>query len=105
MICSGIVVLVPLFCKYIKDKRIQKFKSGVHVGVFGPTNDTAAPLYLRIKKLMFSDDAIKIVADDPDLAMDLEPYKDRKVITLPNGSFISIVSCGPNSKIEVNHFI
>lgn len=97
VIVTGCMVLLPKLAEFIEDSRIKKFKNGLWVGIFGPSYEIASIMHTRMASRMASE-AMAEVFEDPDIDMDRP--KGRKMLNLPNGSFVDCNSASPQTHIE-----
>jgi len=96
------MVLLPTFAKmpyFGDDIRIAKFKKGLRVGMFAPTQYQVDKIKDRTKARMQSESMREIFKEEFD--WDLPEYS---FLNLPNGSFVDARSCGPNTKSEGGTF-
>jgi hypothetical protein len=96
----GLCVLLPTLARMDRlkdDERINKFKDGFWVGIFAPSYELAGIMHSRMAARMQSD-SMKEILSDPDLGIDLQG--GRKVLRLPNGSYVDANSAGPQANIE-----
>lgn len=96
----GLCVILPTLARMdgLKlDDRINKFKDGLWVGIFAPSYELAGIMHSRMASRMQSDSMLKVL-QDPELGIDLQG--GRKVLRLPNGSYVDANSAGPQANIE-----
>lgn len=96
----GLSVILPTLAKtpgLKEDDRINKFKRGLWVGIFAPNYELAGVMHSRMANRMQSETMMQVLKD-PELGIDLQG--GRKVLRLPNGSFVDANSAGPQSNIE-----
>jgi hypothetical protein len=96
----GLSVILPTLAKTAgikEDDRINKYKDGLWVGIFAPNYELAGVMHSRMANRMQSDTMLQVLKD-PELGIDLQG--GRKVLRLPNGSFVDANSAGPQSNIE-----
>lgn len=96
-VCAGMMVLFPLLAK-IYPQVFGKFKDGVMVGVFGPTDEQAETIHARIVTLLTSERATTQMLD-PEIE-DKVDAKSKFVQLKRNGSFCRRQTANPKAKIE-----
>jgi hypothetical protein len=99
-VITGLCVILPNLARMpdlASDERIGKFKDGFWVGIFAPSYELAGIMHSRMSSRMQSD-AMQAVLSDPDIGIDLQG--GRKVLRLPNGSYVDANSAGPQANIE-----
>ena len=99
-VITGLCVILPSLARMpdLKvDDRIAKFKDGFWVGIFAPSYELAGIMHARMSSRMQSE-TMQAVLSDPDLGIDLQG--GRKVLRLPNGSYVDANSAGPQANIE-----
>ena len=100
VVAVGLAVILPKLAKMKglrEDDRMSKFKKGLWVGIFAPSYELAGIMHSRMAARMQSD-SMRAVLKDPDLGIDLQG--GRKVLRLPNGSFVDANSAGAQANIE-----
>jgi len=100
VVVVGLSVLLPTLARMdgLKDDdRINKFKDGLWVGIFAPNYELAGIMHSRMAQRMMSE-TMQAVLKDPDIGIDLQG--GRKVLRLPNGSYVDANSAGPQANIE-----
>lgn len=100
IVVVGLSVLLPTLARMdgLKDdERINKFKDGLWVGIFAPNYELAGIMHSRMAQRMMSE-TMQAVLKDPDIGIDLQG--GRKVLRLPNGSYVDANSAGPQANIE-----
>jgi len=99
-VITGLCVILPSLARMpdlATDDRINKFKTGFWVGIFAPSYELAGIMHARMSSRMQSE-AMQAVLSDPDIGIDLQG--GRKVLRLPNGSYVDANSAGPQANIE-----
>ena len=99
-VITGLCVILPSLAQMpelAKDERIGKFKDGFWVGIFAPSYELAGIMHARMSSRM-SSESMQAVLSDPDIGIDLQA--GRKVLRLPNGSYVDANSAGPQAHIE-----
>jgi hypothetical protein len=101
---ATMMVLFPLLAKAFPDV-FGKFKGGVMVGVFAPTDDQAETIFSRVVSRLTSDRAVEMLMD-PELD-DRVMARSNIVQLKSNGSFCRRQTANPKAKIESKsyHFI
>jgi len=99
VITCGMMVLLPTFARSMQqDPRIKKFENGFWVGIFAPGYKQAAIIWSRVKQKMYSQAAKELLAEDPDIDIDLASIPKNMV--LPNGSYADCATAAPQANIE-----
>ena len=99
-VITGLCVILPSLARMpdlAKDDRIGKFKDGFWVGIFAPSYELAGIMHSRMSARMQSESMMSVLSD-PDIGIDLQG--GRKVLRLPNGSYVDANSAGPQANIE-----
>jgi hypothetical protein len=94
------LLFLPLIAKtapFDTDSRLAKFKNGLWVGVFGPTNEIVDIMGGRMQDRIMSQAMQEMLTSDE---FGMTYPARRKEIRLSNGSFVDCVSASPQSKIE-----
>ena len=100
VVSVGLMVILPTLAKMDRikdDERISKFKKGLWIGIFAPNYELAGVMHSRMSSRMQNEQMLKIL-EDPELGIELQG--GRKVLRLPNGSFVDANSAGPQANIE-----
>ena len=100
VITIGACILLPLLAQlpgFKDDSRINKFKDGLWVGIFGPTYEIASIMYNRMAERIKSKKMLETLKDP---TIDMQLQKGAKLLYLPNGSTIDCYSAAPGSAIE-----
>jgi hypothetical protein len=112
VIINGMMVMLPLLAnlrvdsndedsaKVFQDDRIQKFKNGFWVGIYAPSHEQATLLFEKILHYLHSPHACRILAEDEEIGIELDPEKDTSRAELPNGSYAKCHSAAIQAKIE-----
>jgi hypothetical protein len=95
---AGCIVMFPILAKYIKDKRIAKFKQGLKVGIFAPAHEQADTMSQRLIDRLRSAHAKEVLMDD-EINIDMDDRYTR-TLELPNGSVVRTHSAAKQAKIE-----
>jgi len=97
-VSATMMVLFPkLAALYPDDPVIKKFRWGVMIGCFGPTDYQAETIFSRIESRLTSEHA-KEILEDPEI--NDEAHVSGKLITLRSGSFCRMQTANPKAKIE-----
>ena len=99
-IVPGLCVILPILANIPDigvDRRIGKFKHGFWVGIFAPNYELAGIMHTRMSKRITSQEMEEILKD-PEININLD--HGRKVLRLPNGSYVDSNSAGPQTSIE-----
>jgi len=104
-ICAGTAIILPTLSKYLSDPRIQKYKDGMWMAIFGPTYSRAGIMYNRAKQFLLSKHSRDVIRS-LGTGINLDNFRGS-VLKLPNGSFIDIRTASPGSKLEGDtyHFV
>lgn len=97
VLATMMVIFPKLAAKFPDDPIIKKFKTGVMVGCFGPTDLQADTIFSRIEDRLTSETAKKFLAD-PQINDDAIP--SGKMIKMRSGSFCRMQTAHPKAKIE-----
>ena len=95
--CATMMVLFPKLAMVFPNV-FGKFKDGIMIGVFGPTDEQSETIHARIVSLLSSDRATDMMLDP-----EIEDKVDAKskIVTLKrNGSFCRRQTANPKAKIE-----
>lgn len=98
---SGLMVFLPILANspfFAGDKRLEPFKDGIMIGVFGPALQQSQIIFNRVRSRLGSERAIEFMAD-PEIGVSLE-ISNGENVSLSNGSFMSAVSASVGSNIE-----
>lgn len=96
-VLSALMILLPRLAKIYPDL-LEKFKDGVMVGVFAPTEGQVETMYGRIVDRLTSERAIEIMMD-PEI--DDKPDGKGGVLRLTKcGSFVRMQTANPKAKVE-----
>ena len=96
-VLAALMILLPRLAK-IYPELLKKFKDGVMVGVFAPTEGQVETMYGRIVDRLTSERAIEIMMD-PEI--DDKPDGKGGVLRLQNsGSFVRMSTANPKAKVE-----
>lgn len=94
---AALMILLPRLAKVFPDT-LGKFKDGLWVGAFAPTEDQAETLFERVKDRLTSERAKEILAD-PEIDDKADAKADR-VTLVACGSFIRMQTANPKASIE-----
>lgn len=100
VVVVGLSVILPTLARtdgLKEDARINKFKDGLWTGIFAPNYELAGVMHSRMASRMQSETMMRVL-QDPELGIDLQG--GRKVLRLPNGSYVDANSAGPQANIE-----
>ena len=87
VVASGLMVLLPVLAEQIPDERIRKFKTGIHIGVFGPSYNIVSILCGRLQDRLWSKTMKAVMADAEIGLLSKDSKKDEKqTLALKNGS-------------------
>lgn len=110
---AAMMVLLPKLANLKDDKKyvfpqLYKFRKGLWVGIFAPSNFQSSTTYQRLKSRFTSKDA-KLFLNSPEFALDEDDsltlkYASREYLELSNGSFCYSMSADKQSKIESKTF-
>lgn len=101
---ATMMVLLPLLSKIYPDL-LGKFKNGLWVGLFAPTEGQAETLFSRTVTRLTSERAIEVMGDPEidDSAARVGGVK-RKIRLKRSGSTITMMTANPRAKIESESF-
>lgn len=102
---GGMMIILPKLASmpmFANDSRINRFKDGLWVGIFAPTQRQAQITYMRMKTRLQSKSAIAVL-DDPDFGYAFTT-SNGQTVALSNGSFASAISASEGSNIEGESF-
>lgn len=101
---STLMILLPLLAKIYPDL-LGKFKNGLWVGLFAPTEGQAETLFSRTVTRLTSERAIEVMGDPEidDSAARVGGVK-RKIRLKRSGSTITMMTANPRAKIESESF-
>lgn len=102
---GGMMIILPKLASmpmFANDSRINRFKDGLWVGIFAPTQRQAQITYMRMKTRLQSKSAIAVL-DDPDFGYEFTT-SNGQTVALSNGSFASAISASEGSNIEGESF-
>jgi terminase large subunit-like protein len=94
---TTMVIFPKLAAMYPKDMVLQKFKHGVMIGCFGPTQDQSETIFSRIETRLTSETAKAVLNDDE--IMD-EMKQSGDLLKLKSGSFCRMQTAHPKARIE-----
>ena len=100
VVVVGLSVILPTLARtegLKADDRINKYKDGLWVGIFAPNYELAGVMHSRMASRMQSETMLRVL-QDPDFGIDLQG--GRKILRLPNGSYVDANSAGPQANIE-----
>ena len=98
VVVVGLMILLPTFALNFKEEpRLQKFKDGFWVGIYGPNASTSGIMYSRMQSRLYSKSS-KSILNDPELDLEL-PARGKRV-ALSNGSYVLCKTAAPGAKIE-----
>ena len=95
MVITSVAVLFPQLAKTFKI--LEKFKKGVWIGLFAPTDGQADIIYNRVADKLTSPHATAFL-NDPEI--DEKASVKSKLLKLKNGSFARRQTCNSRAKIE-----
>lgn len=105
-ICGGLAIILPTLANlpmFVTDKRLNRFKDGIMIGIFAPTLRQAQICFNRMKKRMGSRHATEILSD-PEINVTFDVSNGQNVV-LSNGSLISSQSASEGSNIEGDSYM
>lgn len=91
------MIMLPVLAR-IFPRRLAKFREGVWVGAFAPTDDLAKTLYERIANLLLSEKAAAIMSD-PEID-DVAVNKGKTIMLKRSGSLVRRTGAHPRAMIE-----
>lgn len=100
VVVVGLSVILPTLARTAglkEDDRINKFKDGLWTGIFAPNYELAGVMHQRMAARLQSETMLQVLSD-PELGIELQG--GRKVMRLPNGSYVDANSAGPQANIE-----
>lgn len=100
VVVVGLSVILPTLARTAglkEDDRINKYKDGLWTGIFAPNYELAGVMHQRMSNRMQSETMLQVLSD-PEIGIELSG--GRKVMRLPNGSFVDANSAGPQANIE-----
>ena len=95
VVIAGIVVLFPKLAESFAI--MERFKRGVWIGVFGPTDQLSQWVYKKVAGHLTSDYAQQVL-DDPEINEQVKSGSSE--IRLKSGSFIRRQTANPRAKVE-----
>ena len=95
IIVSGIMVLFPKLA--LSFPMFERFKRGVWIGMFAPTDGQSEFIYGRVRDKLTSDRA-KTFLEDPEI--DEKVADGAKILKLRSGSFCRRQTANPKAKVE-----
>lgn len=94
---TAMVVLPVLAQAYPDDPEIKKFKNGVMIGIFAPTDDQAETIFSRVTMRLSSEHAKAMLLG---FGLSTDIRSSGNLIELPSGSFARRQTAHPKAKIE-----
>ena len=95
IVVAGMLVLFPKLSKSFEE--FDRFKRGIWVGMFAPTDNQSQFIYDKVKEILESDRA-KDFFDDPEI--DESTTATAKMLKLRSGSIVRRQTANPRAKIE-----
>ena len=96
-VIAALMILLPRLAKLYPDL-LDKFRNGLMVGVFAPTENQVETMYGRIVDRLTSERAVEIMLD-PEI--DDKPDGKGSVLKLTkSGSFVRMQTANPKAKVE-----
>ena len=95
IVVAGLLVLFPKLA--LSFDMLDRFKRGMWVGMFAPTDNQSQFIYDKVKEILESDIAEKIM-DDPEIDEAVTPT--AKMLKLRSGSILRRQTANPKAKIE-----
>lgn len=97
-VAATAMVILPKLAKFFpNDPILKKFKNGVMIGLFGPTDLQAETVFSRIEDRLNSESAQILLAD---AQVDDELIQSGKMLKMRSGSFARMQTAHPKAKIE-----
>lgn len=96
VIVAGLGILLPTLANVFEADQFERFRNGFFVGVYGPDYDKASIVYGRIKDMLSSQSAAKVL-QDPDLGVD---PKEASRLKFSNGFRVDLRTANKDAKIE-----
>ena len=102
---ATMMILLPRLAKLYPDL-LGKFKDGIWVGLFAPTEAQAETLFGRTITRLSSERALEIM-DDPEIDDSAARVGGvtRQIRLKKSGSTITMMTANPSQKLNPNHFI
>lgn len=103
-VVSTLMVLLPLLAKIYPDL-LGKFKDGIWVGLFAPTEGQAETLFSRTVSRLTSENAVAVLGD-PEIDDEAKRMGGvtRQIKLKNSGSTITMMTANPRAKIESKSF-
>lgn len=103
-VVATLMVLLPRLAAIYPDL-LGKFKGGLWVGLFAPTEGQAETLFGRVVSRLTSERAIEILGDpEIDDSAKKDPSVNRTIKLIRSGSFVTMMTANPRAKIESKSF-
>jgi hypothetical protein len=101
---AGLMVILPLLAKLYPDL-LGKFKDGLWVGMFAPTESQAETLFSRTVTFLTSERATEVL-NDPEIDDDAKRVGGvtRMIKLKKSGSTLTMMTANPRAKIESKSF-
>lgn len=103
-VVATLMVLLPLLAKIYPDL-LGKFKDGIWVGLFAPTEGQAETLFSRTVSRLTSENAVAVLGD-PEIDDEAKRMGGvtRQIKLKKSGSTITMMTANPRAKIESKSF-
>lgn len=95
IVVAGVLVLFPKLAKTFE--MLDRFKRGVWVGMFAPTDNQSQFIFDKVKDILESDHAAQFLGD-PEIDDSVTPT--QKMLKLRSGSVLRRQTANPKAKIE-----
>ncbi len=102
---GGMMIILPKLANmpmFANDKRLSRFKDGLWVGIFAPSQRQSQITYNRMKKRLQCKSALAVL-EDPDFGYFFST-SNGQTVALSNGSFATSLSASEGSNIEGESF-
>ena len=102
---GGMMIILPKLANmpmFANDKRLSRFKDGLWVGIFAPSQRQSQITYNRMKKRLQCKSALAVL-EDPDFRYFFST-SNGQTVALSNGSFATSLSASEGSNIEGESF-
>ena len=98
--CAAAMIILPVLAQmYPDDPVVGKYKSGVYIGVFGPTDFMSDNIFSRIKLRLTSEKAQRFMSD-PDINEDVTGSTTTIIHLRKSRSFCRKQTAHPQAKVE-----
>lgn len=97
LMATAMVIFPKLAAAFPEDPNIKKFRTGVLVGCFAPTDDQAETIFSRVQQRLTSEHARQVLSD-PEI--NEEAHVSGNTITLKSGSLCRRQTANAKARIE-----